>query len=1473
MVFVFSGYGSQWSGMGRLFLRSEPAFRAEVEALDPVFRAETGSSLRDLLDREPEDLATTQLALFGMQLALAGLWRAHGVTPAAVLGHSMGEVAAAVVAGALDLADGLRVMTTRARLLAELDQSGDGAMAVVELSPQELAEFPEVTVAVYASPTQCTVSGAADQVDALVAHAESLGRLARRLPVGGAGHSAAVDSVLDRFRADLELQPREPEVPCYTTVLDDPEETPSFDVEYWAANLRRPVRFSQALAAAAKNGHTVFVEVSPHPVALAAVEQTTGAQALPSASRRIDERTAFLTSLARLHVGGRPGVLAARPRTALVDLPGPVWRHEQFWPKRRAQAQGSHPLLGVHIEHPDGHLWRGDVGTETLPWLADHTVRGTPVFPATGFLELALAAARTGRIRDLELREVLPLDAHTEVTTSLTGTEFGVHAKSAKGEWVRHATARIETGGTPSAPFGEVDGEPLDLYRLLTDLGQDYGPAFRGLRHVRAADGKASAAIAPPDADHPAYLLHPALADACLHALAAAVGDADALYLPLTIGEVVLAGEPRRGVRVDAVLTSKDPSGDGLLGSVQLVDADDVVLAEFRDVYCRRFRDAALDRLLFEAAWQPADLPAAPERTGRWIVLSEEDGDLVSALLGDRAALAKLLRDGETSGVLVLLGGGTTPDPGRAARLVATLSGVVAELAELAAPPRLWLVTTGAQSVEPGEYGAPDLAALRGFVRVLAFEHPELRVSAVDFDAGPDPARLWVGQLRDEVHADRPDDEVAWREGVRHVRRLVRPEPGDAVREPVRDGAYVITGGLGGLGLVAAKWLAGRGATRVVLNGRHAAPAPDLGIDVRVVAGDIAEPGTAEELVATAVEGGVPLRGVLHAAGVLADGGAIGLDAHALDAVWRPKALGAWRLHQATAGHDLDWWLVYSSAAALFGSPGQAAYATANAWADALVAWRRAQGLPAATIGWGAWGEVGAAAGSRNPVLEPLGTEEALSALDVVLARDRAATGVARVNAETVLELFPRLADRPFFGLFAPRTGPSTWDGMDALRKAPPEAARKAIADHLAGLVAGLLGYAEVDWDVPLTRLGLDSLSAMRARGAVERDFGLPLPIPLLLRGASLAELAGHLAEQAGFGPAKAGPVTAGPRDPAERWVARHWRAELGGPQPGVHDDFFAVGGDPERARRLRAVFAEQLGAVPAVERLFATPTVAAMADLLRAELEGHGGGPVRLLRDGVGEPVFLFHPAGGPTSVYRELVRLLPEGHPVYGFERIDDEDTVEAKAACYVELIREIQPQGPYRLGGWSFGGCLAYETARRLDGPVDLVVLIDTILPLPAPGKPADLLLDRFDRFAEHVSKTYGVPFAIPRDELAGLDEDAQIRRVLDRLTEQVPDLGAGVLRHQYESYVDARVAERYTPERYDGRVLLLRAQDPHPLTTTLDPRYLRTDDTLGWDEYCPALEVARVPGDHVSMIDPPHVTALAAELAARLGVGVR
>ncbi|UQS27201.1 acyltransferase domain-containing protein [Amycolatopsis thermalba] len=1448
-VFVFSGYGSQWTGMGRRLLDTEPAFAAEVDRLDAVFRAEAGLSLRDMLTGEPPDLAATQLALFGMQVALAGLWRAHGVTPAAVLGQSMGEVAAAVVAGALDVADGLRVMTTRARLLGEIDAAGAGAMAVVEATAAEIAEFPGVEVAVYASAAQCTVTGDADAVAALVSHVEGQGRFAKLLPVSGAGHSPAVDAILDRFRAGLTVDPGSPEVPCYTSVLDDPRDKPLFDVDYWAANLRRPVRFAQALAAAVEDGHGTFVEIAPHPVALAAVEQA-GATGLPTASRKTDERIAFLTSLARLHVLGHPSVLTARePAQPVADLPGTVWRHERFWARRPARTAG-HPFLGTHAEVPGSsqRVWRGEIGTGRHPWLADHAAFGTPIFPATGFVELALAAAGPC-VTDVELRQILPLGAEQEVTTSLTDGVISVHTKP--GGWVCHATARAGEA-VPLEPLGAVDGEPVDLYAALDAMGMSYGPAFRLLRDVTAVAGRASAAVGMPK---PAgHVLHPALADACLHALAAATGpalrEADGLFLPMSIGAVTVAGDPRSGARVDAVVGSL--SGDDLRGTVQLVAADDTVLVEFRDVHARRFRRAALpvplSGKLFEATWTRTDLPGAAEEDRTWVLLHHGEpglrfGDdrVVVVPPGNREALRAALAT-RPDGVVWFARDADGP------ALVHEVTRVVAELAET--PSRLWLVTGSAAAVDPGEAGRPDLACLRALVRVLAFEHPELHASLVDVD----PESL--DRLPDELRADGPDDEIAWRRGVRHTRELTRPRLGAAERPAVRDGAYVITGGLGGLGLVAARWLAERGATRIVLSGRAAREADIPG--AVVVAGDIAEPGVADRLVEAATSGGVPLRGVLHAAGVLADGAAVSLTPEQLTTAWRPKATGAWRLHEATLGHDLDWWLVYSSAAALFGSPGQAAYATANAYADALVTWRRAQGLPAATINWGAWGEAGAAVGVTNPVLEPLGTAEALEALDAVLARDCAATGVARLDAEAVLELFPRLADRPFFDLLVPRrvTTPA-WPGLDALE---PATAHPAIADHLTSLVAGLMGFApeQVDRHVPLTQLGLDSLLAMRARGAVERDFGLPLPVPMLLRGASLAELAAHLAEQAGFdaGPAPVTEVVVGPRDPAERWVARHWYDVLGR-FSGVHEDF---PGDPAR---LRAAMSAELPDLPA--ELFDRPTIAAMADLLRDRIEGSG--PVRCLRSGTGTPVFLFHPAGGPSSVYTRLVRDLPGEFPVYGFERLDEVDTVEAKAARYLDMIREIQPQGPYRLGGWSFGGCLAYECARQLGKPVELVFLIDTILPRPAEAPAEDLLLDRFDRFATHIEQTYGVALDIPRDELARLGEAEQIGLVMRQLAEKVPGLGEGVLHHQYTSYVDARVAERYSPGRYDGPVLLFRAQEPHPLTTALDPRYLREDESLGWDEFCPALEIVPVPGDHVSMIDPPHVSVLAAALGDR------
>ncbi|MEV4732654.1 SDR family NAD(P)-dependent oxidoreductase [Saccharopolyspora sp. NPDC049426] len=1503
VVFVFSGYGSQWSGMGRRLLETEPAFRSAVDGLDPVFQAEAEFSLGDVLrgDVPAPDLAARQQVLFGTQVALAATWRAHGVEPAAIIGHSMGEVAAAVVAGALPVADGLRVMALRSRLLGVIDATGAGRMAAVELSTAEFGElaedYPDVSIAVHASPTQCTVTGEAEQVDDLVERVEAMGRMAKTLDVRGAGHSPAVDPVLDEFVVRLgELNPAEAEITCYSTVLDDVTGVPEFDEHYWASNLRRPVRFTQALAAAMADGHRGFLEISPHPIARSAVEGTARAaridrvSAIPTLVRDADDQISLLHGLAALHVAGHATALASRyPQAPVVDLPGPVWEHQPHWVRRaRRSAPGEHPLLGTHIEIPDSdhHVWRAEVGTDVQPWLADHVVHDVPVLPATAYLEAALSAARVAfgtdrplRVRDLELRQPLPLTSGTTAHTSLRKTgpdsvQVGVHTKSAAGRWIRHAvaTVRAESPDRPDqVPLDEVTDEtpgarPLDVYRELAEIGQRYGPAFRGLRGVRAAPGRASAGIALPSEAPPSrhFALHPALADACLHTLAAAAADRVAeqqtLYLPMSIGSVRVFGDPSDGVRSDAVLDPADEQGDGLVGTVQLVDPAGRLAAEIAE---------------------DGDDP---------LILSTSD------IVSLREAKANAGPDAPLAGVLLVAGSSEHYDSSEhSRRLLFNAATAANELT--AAEGRLWLVTQDAVAVRDGEPGAPGAAFLRGLVRVLAFEHPELHVTHLDLDPSS------AGALMTELDAGPPDDEVAWREGTRYAARLVRAEIPETAGVPaVRDGAYAITGGLGGLGLLVARWLSERGASRVVLCGRSAPSAEaeavfeelrGRGTEVRLVLGDIAENGVAEQLVGEAGADGMPVRGVLHAAGVLADATVSTLTESDLARVWRPKVLGASRLHEATAGLELDWWLVFSSAAALFGSPGQTAYATANAWLDAFVQWRRDRGLPAATINWGPWDELGGAVGRDSAVLRPLTPAEGVEALEAVLASGRAATGITRLDVAGTLALFPELARRPMFGELAAEVAAGQ-DGaefdeagpdVDALRGMEPAQAHRTILDALVGRIGALTGLAEADVDTgaPLTRLGLDSLMAMRARTAFERDFGMTVPIPMLLRGASLAEVAAHVAAELGLGPAEepqradAARSVLEPREQVERWVATLWREALGVEVLDVHDDFFALGGDEGLSQQVHARVVEQHPGAPGRAELFARPTIAAMADLLRPEVEA-AAEPVLALRDrGDRTPLFLFHPAGGSTGVYRPLVDLLDDQQPCYGFERLDEANSVEDIAERYIGMLREIQDRGPYRLAGWSFGGCLAYEVARlltELGEQVDVVAMIDSILPLPAAeNAQQDLLLSRYGRFLEYVEQTYGTSLGIRVEELGGLSEDEQIRFVMDRIAERVPDMGEAVLHHQYTSYVDARIAERYRPRPYPGRVVLFRSSEPHPLTTSLDPRYLRTDDSLGWDEFCSDLRIVRVPGDHVSMIDPPHISVIAHHLEGELACSKR
>jgi phthiocerol/phenolphthiocerol synthesis type-I polyketide synthase B len=335
VVFVYSGQGSQWAGMGRQLLADEPVFAAAVAELEPDFVAQTGFSLHGVLADgvEVTGIERVQPVLVGVQLALTALWRSYGVEPDAVIGHSMGEVSASVTAGILTAAEALAVVATRSRLLAGL--SGQGAMAVLGLDAGAIealiADYPDVGVAVYASSGQTVIAGPPPQVDAVIAAVAADDRLARRVDVDVAGHHRIVDPILPRLRAALAgLAPQSARIPMLSTV-DGVGGDPSCDADYWVANLRRPVRFSRAIAEAGA-AHTAFIEISPHPLLTYAISETLGAahhHALGTLARDSHDTVRFHTALNATHTTYPPAT--EHPPGPHPQLPTTPWRHSRHW--------------------------------------------------------------------------------------------------------------------------------------------------------------------------------------------------------------------------------------------------------------------------------------------------------------------------------------------------------------------------------------------------------------------------------------------------------------------------------------------------------------------------------------------------------------------------------------------------------------------------------------------------------------------------------------------------------------------------------------------------------------------------------------------------------------------------------------------------------------------------------------------------------------------------------------------------------------------------------------------------------------------------------------------------------------------------------------------------------------------------------------------------------------------------------------
>src|SRR6201999_3180875 len=1162
-VFLYSGQGSQWAGMGRQLLADEPAFAAAVAVLEPDFVAQVGFSLRDvLLAGEPVvGIERIQPVLVGMQLALTGLWRSYGVEPDAVIGHSMGEVTAAVVSGALSPADGLKVIATRSKLMSRL--SGQGAMALVELDAEEaeklVGQYPNVTVAVYAAPEQTVIAGPPDQVDAAIEAVDAQGLLARRIEVDVASHHPTVDPILAELKEALsDLKPMTPRIPLVSTAGES--EAAKFDADYWVVNLRNPVRFSQAVAKAAEN-HTTFVEVSPHPLlthgigeTLAAVSSRDRCTVTAAMKRGDDETLSVHEQLATLGVtapdtdGRRRGDITASP-----------WLHGRYWVEQEPGGQLQtkvHPLLGAHVEMPAGHehVWQTDIDVEALPWLADHTIQGRAVVSAAGFAQMGVGAAGQALgasvVTALEIERPLILDAQTRVTTQLSqGSDVNrveIQARSAGGSWSRYAVADIDLVGGPA---GKQDGEGAEI--VLPDEG----------------------------AGHPEHRIPPVLLDAALRQLAAALParSDETSYQAVSVETIRVFGPIRGRVRSHTELVEQGQ--DGHRGRIGFTDGTGVTIAELTGIELKPVDLASvplsLEQKIFDAAWVQNPAPQGDAvAAGTWVLLAESDSEttalaaeitnrftsptrrVISAALADQSAVTEAFaKTGDDSqfppvGIVVLLaqhpfdGADTEAVLSRAQDLIVQISAAAHAAVDgwKGKSPRLWLVTRDGLSVHDNEPGDPAIGALKGLIRNWRFPGEAARVLAGEPDLGATlldvgSAGDLVAALTTELAASTGDDIVALREDGRYVERLVRATlDGDHHEAVVRaDGSYIITGGLGGLGTVVTRWLVQRGAGRIVLNGRSepseaqrkALDALGDGTEVVFVAGDIATPRVAEQLVAAAEETGRPLRGLVHGAGVTGDGLVTALTREGMQRVWTPKVAGALRLNAATADKDMDWWVGFSSMATMLGLPGQLAYATGNAWLDALMTWRRASGRPATAINWGQWSAVGMSSKLTYSVLDPITPDEGIEALQTLVGGPLNRVGVGRLRLDRAVAATPEFRDLDYFEKIASEFNATVASvehkapGDDPAVAAAPDWSTLSAEERLTELqtrLQAILGRelsmspSAIKLDAPFPELGLDSMMAMTVLKETKKLVGLDVSANMLFNHPTIASLATYVA-------------------------------------------------------------------------------------------------------------------------------------------------------------------------------------------------------------------------------------------------------------------------------------------------------------------------------------------------------------------------
>ncbi|NVI81609.1 non-ribosomal peptide synthetase/type I polyketide synthase [Janthinobacterium sp. BJB401] len=1202
VALVFTGQGSQYTNMARQLYQQNTLFRSLLEPLaarldhlagedthilDALFAGD--AELRQPSGRERQRSA--QLSLFLIEYTLAEFWRALGLRPVAVLGHSVGEYAAACVAGVMDFDVAVRMLLARADAMEAACAASDSAMLAVSATPQQLAPLlaricadePALWIAVRNSAQSVVVAGRATALAQLSQAAADAGLVCTPLATRGAFHTPLMAPAAAQFAAACAaiapaLRAPAAAVRFYSSVdSDDPAalEQGVDQLRYWSEQIQTPVNFADAIARLLADGPDLVLEIGPRAVltpltASAARLAGRAIVCLPSLDMRHDDVPTVLRALGSLSEHG-----ALDPRQAM----------RQFAVQAERPVPAGLPLYPFQREHVQPASWqaslpaRGGAAMAPVPpvaalairhelsldpqagdsWLQQHVIDGAAVLPGMYYLSSAFslaqrwlpqaadAAAQQLTLRDLLIHQPLALaaDAPAALTVDIGGPDtrqsYQLRYSAPGHARALHAEVRAGWNAMPQPDNADAPGtaaqwdDAAPFYDHYRARGVSYGPLFQRVQAShRVSDSELWGRILPPEAPTASLpLWHAALLDNCLHTLGICAGDPQQAYVPVSVGSAWFDASAawNASILCQAVLR---PAPAGFLdGELRLYSGQGRCIGVLSEVSCAALGAAAMPAALplhavdWVAYTAPAGLPARPAAGEQWLLAAAANSSLPAACVQWLAEAdvhtrhAQWDADGKLHGaesataplrtILVLLDP-AHPQPADAAALAHWVRGWRETLQVLldrqpGQPLQLCLADVAAHA--DGEAAHTRRALAQALATNLRSELPALDVSWLDSDADGAAIAAAACAVRAQP-AGLADGGIAaslWRlrAGILAQRRTLRVAQPTAPDQPCcrADGTYWISGVFGGIGRHLAEHLVRHAGCRSLVLITRAAPTEEQqawlaqlatqGVALQLLLADLNDTASASAALDAC---GAPMHGLFHLAGSLDDRPIGDIDAAQLQQVLGAKLGGAWLLHRHAARHaELDYFVLFSSLAALLESPGQLAYTAANAGLQLLAAQRRHDGLPATVIDWGPWDGAGMmrglAQGKRSRALRqlaPMAPARGCATLAALLA------GPERDGHYAVYALAPAAA--------AGQEQPCASAGANA------------DGDLLAQLIASETGHAAstLDEQATLEQLGLDSVGLIRIRSELQSQLGHSIPVALLLAGGTLAELRQRLA-------------------------------------------------------------------------------------------------------------------------------------------------------------------------------------------------------------------------------------------------------------------------------------------------------------------------------------------------------------------------